>query len=319
MSPKHLFYSLLVSLVFFGCNPDPVQFIPDTFSPYVNGFFQEAQARGYDLQLEDYQISVVFRENINPDGRIGECSSGSRLSIRIDPDYWNRASEAKRRWLIFHEMGHCILDRPHRSGADERGLCYSIMNDNGEVSCELNLNSDLWWNYLVNEMFDDTLTPADAWPNVPYVQNLPPESELVWEQRDTVMDYSFGLPGFSLETLAGNGFSITLEKAEDGGRESFGIGIGIGGLTVQYCNCQVASFKVRGRDNQSLFIGNLKVEWPARIQVQRFGDDIHLYLNDVYLFTTDASEIGDGDDLRVLDRSRQEVPTETMSLEVWAW
>ena len=36
--------------------------VPDAFLPYVDELFREANARWHDLQLEDYTLSVVFRE-----------------------------------------------------------------------------------------------------------------------------------------------------------------------------------------------------------------------------------------------------------------
>ena len=33
--------------------------------------------------------------------------------IKIDRDYWNKASQYKRINLIFHELGHCVLGRDH--------------------------------------------------------------------------------------------------------------------------------------------------------------------------------------------------------------
>jgi hypothetical protein len=42
--------------------------------------------------------------------------------IRIDPRHWEDMTEIKRTQLMYHELGHCILKRPHRGGG------VSIMN-----------------------------------------------------------------------------------------------------------------------------------------------------------------------------------------------
>ena len=35
------------------------------------------------------------------------------LNIEIDPIYWNEASDTEKEVLLFHEMGHCVLNKEH--------------------------------------------------------------------------------------------------------------------------------------------------------------------------------------------------------------
>lgn len=48
---------------------------------------------------------------------VGECRwfKGLKLfrNIHLDEDYWEKSDEYEREALIFHELGHCVLDREH--------------------------------------------------------------------------------------------------------------------------------------------------------------------------------------------------------------
>lgn len=49
-------------------------------------------------------------------------------SIVIDKKYWDRSTYWERESLVFHELGHCVLDRPHVTAYDEEGHSLSIMH-----------------------------------------------------------------------------------------------------------------------------------------------------------------------------------------------
>lgn len=77
----------------------------------------------YDLYIEHKETYTGFgnsakvnmRFNILPGQYIGRCwkySNGYRL-IEIDRLFWSTASEKDREVLIFHELGHCDLNRGH--------------------------------------------------------------------------------------------------------------------------------------------------------------------------------------------------------------
>lgn len=49
-------------------------------------------------------------------------------SIVLDKSYWNQATYWEKESLVFHELGHCVLDRPHVIGYDEKYRPLSIMH-----------------------------------------------------------------------------------------------------------------------------------------------------------------------------------------------
>jgi hypothetical protein len=62
---------------------------------------------------------------------VGTCYSWSGeleyREILIDRTYWFLASESERTWLIYHELGHCLLGRDHIDSLDSAGNPDSIM------------------------------------------------------------------------------------------------------------------------------------------------------------------------------------------------
>ncbi len=103
---------LLLAILLSGCGGKFVAARPSTTLPEFESFvvmFESDYGHNVD-------IPIIFAQK---DGDvIGACkiwSDGYR-AIEIDPDYWNSGiTNLHRRALIYHELGHCILDLPHNS------------------------------------------------------------------------------------------------------------------------------------------------------------------------------------------------------------
>lgn len=97
-------------------NVDPV------FKPYIAEFESY-----YNVNIMEMPINFANLEN----RKVGVCyawSSGHR-EIEIDRGQWeNELTEDQKSVLIFHELGHCELNRDHRDDLREDGCPESIMN-----------------------------------------------------------------------------------------------------------------------------------------------------------------------------------------------
>ena len=71
--------------------------------------------------------------------------------MTIDKTFWNRSSELYKEFVVFHELGHCVLDRNHKEDKDSRGRCLSIMRS-GLGDC-LDAYSSANRTYYLNELF----------------------------------------------------------------------------------------------------------------------------------------------------------------------
>ena len=103
---------------------------------YFDTFVEEAAVQGVEISLDEVDISG-YVENIEQRGTLGQCKSYSNGSkeIVIDEPYWNRATDTEREYLVFHELGHCILGREHLDSKNSSGICTSIMQS-GDGSCK---------------------------------------------------------------------------------------------------------------------------------------------------------------------------------------
>lgn len=130
-----------------SCTYDHYHIIPDEVEPFVNEFFQDAIRYGKNISLDDYVLNISFTNLNEADGR---CHFDGN-KILIDSYFWNNASQYNKRWLIYHELGHCILDRRHDDSSFPNGECKSIMR--GGFDCSENNVSELWWDYYLDELF----------------------------------------------------------------------------------------------------------------------------------------------------------------------
>lgn len=165
--PKSIISALvLTSIVFASCYPEIGNGPTDTFSEqsnaaypnvdsrlwsYFENFELEARLRGIQIDLVHAEITGEV-ERIVEDGVAGTCQFGRHIHhVTIDEDYWNQASQLWREMVVFHELGHCALDRGHLETENSNGACLSIMNS-GTSGCNLRYNNTNR-EYYLDELF----------------------------------------------------------------------------------------------------------------------------------------------------------------------
>jgi len=131
---KHPMNKITVIVLFLllglGCQPEEEGVIIDELlQSYVDDFESEAEQRGLSITVETDMVV----ETITGDNTIGQCQAYSDGGTRIviDAIRWKPLSPLKREYVIFHELGHCVLDRDHIALGDS---CTSIMHE-GESGC----------------------------------------------------------------------------------------------------------------------------------------------------------------------------------------
>lgn len=120
---------------------------------YFYNFEKEAQKRGYDVSLRDADI-IAYIEALNIGGPVGVCVYGVQepSEIIVDEPFWERASDLRKELIVFHELGHCYLKRPHNEDTHSNGTCASIMRS-GIENCVDNYNSSTREAYI-DELFE---------------------------------------------------------------------------------------------------------------------------------------------------------------------
>lgn len=154
-------YLLTIYSLFPTATP-PLSYELTDVSFYADYFVEQGAIHGIDVRVDDLQVTFV-KNTFLPDSDnscgptskiIGYCfPSLERTVIAIDEDYWKRASFGNQVALVFHELGHCLLNREHRPGFTfdgRRRYPTSIMHPNANIGPYLNHYFDGY----MDELFD---------------------------------------------------------------------------------------------------------------------------------------------------------------------
>lgn len=92
-----------------GCGR--TQYSVGQFQTYVTRFENESRAHGHPVEIRD----LVIEFGDLPLTKNGTCRTSAIQTplITINRQLWQNMDESRREALIFHEIGHCILGRPH--------------------------------------------------------------------------------------------------------------------------------------------------------------------------------------------------------------
>jgi hypothetical protein len=124
---------IVVALLLTGCakvkDPRTIHGIAPEIQPYVNLYLQAKCTYKHYCHMY-YDIPIQFADFTNS-ANIGLCTwwdSGYR-QITIDKTYWDNPyiTEEIKISLIFHELGHCDLNRQHNSALRSDGQPVSLM------------------------------------------------------------------------------------------------------------------------------------------------------------------------------------------------
>jgi len=131
-----MFKLLLAPMCFMltSCGTTPKDLIERRFLPdhptdkKIDPEFQSHVDRFSKYLGRKVEIRIQFEEL--DDETVGLCAiySDGYREIEIDREYWDDAEESVRDELIFHELGHCILDLDHDETLINKGNYYQIPN-----------------------------------------------------------------------------------------------------------------------------------------------------------------------------------------------
>ncbi len=158
------------------------------FEEYIDAFLEEGNQRGLNLHRDNISVSIGFHESHSI--YAGTCQPW-RGEIKINKDFWERATPEIKKWLIFHELGHCVLNREHKNECTAGRESMSWMLG-GDENCNINLYSQIWENFYLDELFN-TDTP------------------LFWWQRPESHVYPLMAECATLDTFLTNFFEDTIE------------------------------------------------------------------------------------------------------------
>lgn len=146
---KLIILSLLL-LTAFSCTKDETVSVDAALQPLFDDFAGEAQNRGMNLDLSPYSGIFMELEENNVAAKCQTLSNGSKRVV-VDQSFWNSASTLQREMVVFHELGHCVLNRPHLDDARTDGSCVSMMQS-GLSLCKMSYTNQTRSAYL-DELF----------------------------------------------------------------------------------------------------------------------------------------------------------------------
>ena len=158
----------LLILLFQTCKSDQTKAlqvsVPSSFQPYVDKFIAEAKIRGVAIDLAKNGLIVKY-ESLKSRDAAGLCAYKYPNEVTVDPSSWYNAPESFSDFLIFHELGHCVLNRGHRNDVLPNGEWTSIMRGDPETpgrTWTVNFNGARR-KYYLDELFNKSIsTPAFA-------------------------------------------------------------------------------------------------------------------------------------------------------------
>ncbi len=174
---KQILRLTLMLILVWGCTKSeldrditqPIAYnVPAEFQVYIDSFLSAGQQRGIDSIAIDNLVVDWEAENENLVGHTcAVCYKAKEVDslqkyIIIKPDCWNGLNDHLKEVVMFHELGHCYLNRSHKSGNMGNGYVKSIMNKT--------MSEPLWADttsyrraYYLDELFDpDTDKPEWA-------------------------------------------------------------------------------------------------------------------------------------------------------------
>ncbi len=193
---RHWLIAIIFGLTIMACSDEPVEEENDNkinvalvFQKYVDRFIEEGANRGYNIDFSDTGLSLQF--GTIPQDAAGICSElGSGTSgnhnIEIRKTYWESLTDTWKERLIFHELGHCELNRPHDNQVLSNGDWKSIMRgdplppDKTPIVNYTGTRRE----YYIDELFNPS-TPAPGWLNFSV-----PFSDVTEDQRTQIFSTS---------------------------------------------------------------------------------------------------------------------------------
>lgn len=148
------FLILMIVPLFITCTKDDngVLFVDEELVPYFDRFIAEGASRGVTVDLVEAEIEGRIKDFLDVTV-LGHCQQepNEPKQIVVDSEYWNEATELEREFVVFHELGHCYLQKGHTDSGDGDGNCISIMQS-GTGLCNNNYTEETR-EELIDELF----------------------------------------------------------------------------------------------------------------------------------------------------------------------
>ena len=170
---------LSIVILFTACKneePDfPNIYVEASIEKHVQSFIAEGAKRGHDINFEDTGLNIVFGNTPNASASCSEIGGHDHGShhIIINKNIWETLNDSLQERLIFHELGHCELNRSHRNDKFNDGSWMSIMRGDPLNAIDERIPVPYFGfrkSYYIDELFDEEI-PLPDWANLNFDYN----------------------------------------------------------------------------------------------------------------------------------------------------
>ena len=164
---RYFFICVFFGSLFLTSCKDPKEYnINSSFTEYLQRFEAEGLSRGHTFDPQNNGLIIEFA-NLK-DNTAGLTHFEKPIRIEIDKTYWDDISkstgaDAMKEDLIFHELGHGLLNREHLNSTLPNGDWKSIMCGGDKVNNRSwNINyRGVRRKYYVDELFNESTPVPD--------------------------------------------------------------------------------------------------------------------------------------------------------------
>jgi hypothetical protein len=155
-----MIYALLILILTTACGPLVQELAvtrplgaPDASTQMYVREFERAYGHPVLVPVVLVKHSVIMLL-VQDQSTIGVCAQ-DRLTVFLDVDYWEKANGNARWSLLFHELGHCVLNREHSDAIDESGCPASVMWPAADWPARCLDSGDMTRSRYQHELFQD--------------------------------------------------------------------------------------------------------------------------------------------------------------------
>lgn len=147
-----ILFGLVISSSLIGCGDDKEAAVDPAFKTLLEQFHQDGKEHGRELDITHTPIQFDSVIAFDTGSEIlAQCHQDG--SITISQTIWNASTELEQKTTLYHELGHCLLNRGHVEGMDpDKHIPLSMMFPYAAiVTSAFPANQE----YYLNELFNN--------------------------------------------------------------------------------------------------------------------------------------------------------------------
>ncbi len=160
VSFKILLFIAFVSMCISCSEQERESIVDDELIGYINSFVEEGAKRGVDVSIEGLEAYLLTEFSEDKEDTVCgwatlDNSEYQRIEILLSQNCWGERSDLEKENLMYHELGHALLNRRHLNGtlpnqATQKSIMCSRVCNNFNMFYEEGPMRE----YYLDELFD---------------------------------------------------------------------------------------------------------------------------------------------------------------------